>query len=75
MTKKSQHQILTQHFESLHNNPPKPFNPQYNSGYAEVANSVTKNMEEDGYYDTHTREECAAERKRRIDQMLGDKPL
>jgi hypothetical protein len=46
--------------------PAKPvFDPKANARYAKV----TASMEADGFYDGHTREQCAAEWRRRYDEL------
>ena len=45
------------------------FNPDYNPNWKQIREQTTASMEEDGYYDTHTREECAAEWKRRYEEI------
>lgn len=47
---------------------PAPFNPAYDPGAKDRYARVTGSMEQDGYYDSHTRAECAAEWRRRYDQ-------
>lgn len=42
-------------------NPPPPFNPAFDPKAAARYAQVTASLEADGYYDTHTREECRAE--------------
>ena len=53
------------HFEALHNNPPAPVNPHYNPNAAIASIAVSEEMENEGYYTTHTREECRIEFARR----------
>lgn len=62
---------LTKFFEYHHNNPPEPFNKSYNPQAKTISDNVSKEMEAEGYYDTHTREECAIERSRRINERMG----
>jgi len=49
--------IFTSHWR----NPPSPFNPDYDPCAKDRYTSVTMSMETDGYYDTHTRDECKTE--------------
>lgn len=56
-------------FAYWHDNPPAPFNPEYDPKAGERYRRVTASMEADGYYGTHTREECKAEWGRRYDDL------
>lgn len=62
---------LIQQFEWMHNNPPRPFNPlartdpAYHHAYAQVP----LQMAAEGFYDSHTREECAIELRKRRDAL------
>lgn len=67
---KSQYTELAILFDIHHMNKPSPFNPKYLPAYSELAKRVTEKMERDGYYDSHTREQCAVERKRLIEEAL-----
>ena len=58
-------------FGYWHKNPPAPFNPLYDPGAKARYAAVTKSMEADGFYDNHTREECAAEWRRRYEELKG----
>lgn len=60
---------LEQHFEWLHNNPPIPFNPDFDPKAKDRSSRVTASMEADKFYDNHTREECAIEWRRRYDDL------
>lgn len=51
-----------------HRNAPAPFNPAYDPGADARRERVTTSMERDGYYSDHTREQCAAEWRRRYDE-------
>ena len=51
------------------NHPPAPFNPDYDPGAAGRYEQVSRSMEADGFYDTHTREECAVEWGKRYDKL------
>jgi hypothetical protein len=57
---------LEQWFEHTHANPPASFNPSYCACAGKRLNAVTEAMEAEGYYNNHTREQCAAEIKRRM---------
>ncbi len=50
-----------------HANPPAPFNPLYDANAQDRYARVTKSMEDDNYYEGHSREECKAEWARRYD--------
>lgn len=50
-------------------NPPAPFNPLYDPGAKARYAAVTKSMEEDDFYASHTREECRLEWRRRYDAL------
>jgi len=60
---------LEEHFEHLHNNPPPPMNPDYDPKAKDRALQVAQSMEEDGFYDNHTRHECADEFRRRTKEL------
>ena len=51
---------------------PPPFNPHYDPSARKRYGRVTQSMEDDGYYDDHTREECSVEWKRRYDAHKSD---
>lgn len=57
------------YFAYWHDNPPAPFNPDFDPNAAERYRRVTKSMEADRLYETHTREECKAEWGRRYDEL------
>jgi hypothetical protein len=61
-------------FEYWHNNPPPPFNPDFDPKAKDRGRAVATSMEADGFYENHTREECAAEYRRRYElrQQQGD---
>lgn len=61
------HQELAKHFEHLHNNPYPPLNPEYDPRAKNWSLEATQSMEQEGFYDTHSREECAIEWRRRFD--------
>lgn len=67
--KQKQAQALEQHFMFLHENPPNPFNPDFDPKAPERSRIVTQSMVNDNYYATHTREECSEEWKWRYDHM------
>jgi hypothetical protein len=54
------------HFQHLHDNPPAPFNPAYRPEAAAELHAVCEAMEKEGFYDTHSREECQREITRRL---------
>lgn len=55
-------------FEKLHQNPPPPpFNSEFNAQSVVWFRDVAHSMEMDGFYDGNSREECAAEWRRRYD--------
>lgn len=56
-------------FGYWHMNPPPPFNPLANTKAAMRYRLVTASMEADGFYQTHTREECKAEWARRYKEI------
>ena len=58
---------LEEHFMFLHNNPPAPFNPDYDPEADERSRQVSLSMETDNFYATHTREECKHEWHKRYD--------
>jgi hypothetical protein len=56
-------------FAYEHDNPPAPFNPGFDPDAEERYRAVAKSMEDDGFYGTHSREECAAEWLRRYESL------
>lgn len=58
---------LAEYFERLHNNPPPPFNPEFNPSSVDWFREVAHSMEMDGFYDGHSREECSIEFRRRYE--------
>lgn len=46
-------------FTYWHNNPPAPFNPDFLPRHEEITAAVRKEMEAEGYYQTHAREQRA----------------
>lgn len=58
---------LEKFFELLHNNPPPPFNPEFNANSVGWFREVAHSMEMEGFYDNHSREECSEEFRRRYD--------
>lgn len=53
----------------LHDAVPPPFNPEYDPKAKGRFERVTKSMEEDGYYQDHTREECKQEWHKRYELL------
>jgi hypothetical protein len=68
---KRHNMTIGEYFMFLHNNPPAPFNPDYDPKATERARQVTRSMEADDFYATHNREECKAEWGRRYDELKG----
>ena len=60
---------LEQHFEHLHKYPPAPFNPSYHPNAQAWFKGASDSMVEDGFYDHHTRAECAQEFRRRYEEL------
>ena len=58
-------------FEELWNNPPPPFNPDYAPNAKQRYADVTHSMEADAFYDTHTREECKIEWRKRYENTIN----
>jgi hypothetical protein len=56
-------------FDFEHKNPPLSFNPDFDPKAEGRYAAVTASMEADDFYTGHTREECAAEWKRRYDDL------
>lgn len=54
----------------MHHTPP-PFNPRADANGAARYAMVTGSMTADDYYNTHTREECKTEWKRRYELLLA----
>lgn len=48
---------------------PLPFNPAYDPRAKDWSKQAAESMERDGFYDKHTRAECAAEWRRRYDAI------
>jgi hypothetical protein len=55
-------------FEQAWKNPPAPFNPLFDPKAKDRFAAVTKSMEADNFYASHSREECRAEWRRRYDE-------
>ena len=51
--------------------PPPPFNPDYDPMYARRLKLVADSMEEDGFYDNHSLDECAKEVARRLNEKMS----
>ena len=51
------------------NNRPPPFNPTFDPKAKERAAYTTESMVRDDFHASHTREECAAEWRRRYDKQ------
>jgi hypothetical protein len=51
------------------NNPPAPFNPDFDPKAEARYAEVTASMQADEFYANHTREECKAEWRRRYDAL------
>jgi hypothetical protein len=62
---------LEAQFKHLHENPPAPFNPDYDPKAKDRYRQVTKSMQEDDYYNTHSQEECKAEWHKRYNNLKG----
>ena len=60
-------------FDDLHEHPPAPFNPDYDSQAATKYAQVVAGLEDDGWYANHTREECKAEWRRRYESLTEEK--
>jgi hypothetical protein len=50
-------------------NPPAPFNPDYDPKADERSKQVRESMQADNFYANHTREECKAEWHKRYDAL------
>ena len=55
-------------FEFEHENPPAAFDPLARARGVEVV----MQMEADGFYDNHTRQECAIEYHKRYEKLKGE---
>ena len=60
---------IEKHFMQQWENPPKPFNPDFDPKAKDRSSKVTASMEQDFFYDNHTREECRLEYLRRYDLL------
>lgn len=66
---------IPQHFEHMHNNPPSELfrmlglNLDYNPNSKDWYKMVSQSMEDDNFYDTHTREECRVEWAKRYTKL------
>ena len=56
-------------FQEQWRNPPPPFNPLFDPKAKDRYARVTRSMEEDDFYASHTREECKAEWRRRYKEL------
>lgn len=56
-------------FDHEHRSPPPPFNPLFDPDAEDRYRRVTQSMQDDGFYDNHTREECKVEWGRRYDRL------
>jgi hypothetical protein len=65
------YQKLAAHFETLHNNPPAPFNPLYNPNSKKASLLAVQSMQSDGFYDNNTREQCSIEYRKRYDNFIN----
>jgi hypothetical protein len=59
-------------FLHLHNNPPPPFNPAYDPNSKARREMISGWMEADGFYNDHSREQCADEYRRRYRILLEE---
>jgi hypothetical protein len=57
------------YFQNEWRNPPPPFNPHFDPKAAGRYKAVTASLEKDRFYDSHTRNECKAEWRRRYDEL------
>ena len=55
--------------------PPKSFNPEFNPDARGAWGVASKEMEAEGFYDTHSRDECAVEIKKRAEAILKERGL
>lgn len=60
---------IGEHFKWLHDNPPPPFNPEYDPLSDSRFKRVTESLVTDGWYANHTREECRTEWRRRYEAL------
>ena len=58
------------YFAYEHENPPKPFNLEFDPNAAARYAKVSASMEFDNYYSNHTREECKVEWARRYEVLI-----
>lgn len=56
-------------FKEQWENPPPPFNPDFDPLAKQRYADVTKSMVEEGFYSTHTREECKEEWGKRYSEL------
>ena len=56
-------------FDDEWNNPPAPFNPEFDPAAEARYTRVTASLEADNFYKTHTREECKLEWARRYNEI------
>lgn len=66
---KNDYKNLDKHFQKLWDSPPLPFNPDYDPQAKGRYEKVTNSMEQDGFYSSHTREECRIEWTKRYDNL------
>ena len=68
MSKKKNTLTLGQFFQIQHDNPPPPFNEDFDPKAEERYRKVTESMQADDFYANHSREECKEEWRRRYDE-------
>lgn len=51
-------------------NAPLPFNAYYDPKYGPLVQATALVMDAEGYYEAHTRDECATELRRRVAEQL-----
>jgi hypothetical protein len=60
---------LAEHFKYHHEHPPAPFNTDFDPKADGRYTRVSKSMQEDNFYATHTLEECKVEWHKRYDEL------
>lgn len=63
---------LERTFEQLWKNPPEAFNHEYKPHAKKIRADTTASMEHNGFYDYHTRVECAVEWRTRYDARMAE---
>ena len=64
-------QAFERAMDYAHEHVPAPFNPHYDPRARQVADQVANEMQDEGFYDCHTRHECAVEFRQRSARYMA----